>query len=355
MNRTLSAAERIYCVDLAKNKFQMHVFAGSGQRLQRCTLSRAKFDQFFADPKCRPGMVVMEACASSNYWSRRLQRRGFQTRLVPPQFVAKQRMGNKNDGNDADGIFAVHCDPRVRSVPIKSLEQQDLNALHRWRELVVGQRTQLLNQARSLLAERGCIAAKGRRSFDELLVQVQQAGVTEEVTDQTLALIGLISEQIRGFDKQLVLINDTLEATVASSPVAQLLDTIHGVGAITATAFAAEYDGKVDRFADARQFAAGIGVTPKEDSSGERRRLGGITKRGNPYLRRLLVQGAQSVVNACQRRDDAISLLARRLLERKSRNTVIVAVANRLARIIYAVMKHREPYLAHPNVRQAIA
>lgn len=349
MNRTACSAERVYCVDLAKNTFQLHVFSGS-RRLKRCTLSRAKFDRFFADPNCEPGVVVMEACASSNYWSRRLQRRGFATRLVPPQFVAKQRMGNKNDGNDADGIFAVHCDPRVRSVPTKTLEQQDLSALHRWREVVIRQRTQLLNQARGLLAERGCIAAKGRRSFDAMLIEVQQAGPTDEVTERLLALVGLINEQIRALDKQLVLISDTLEASVAHSPVAQLLVSIHGVAAVTATAVAAEYGGKVDRFADARQFAAGFGVTPREDSSGERRRLGGITKRGNAYLRHLLVQCAHSVVNASGRRDDAISQFARRLLERKPRTTVVVAVANRLARIIYAVMKHNEPYRGTYNV-----
>jgi transposase len=347
MNRTANSAERVYCVDLAKNKFQLHVFSPSGQRLQCKTFSRTRFDQFFADPHCPPGVVVMGACASSHYWSRRLQRRGFQTRLVPPQFVAKQRMGNKNDGNDCDGIFAVHTDPRVRGVPPKSLEQQDLCALHRWRELLVRQRTQLLNQARGLLAERGVVGAKHRRGFDALLTHVLQAGAVDEISERLLALIGLIVEQIRDLDKRLRLIDDTLEATASSSPLAALVDTIHGVGAVTATAFAAEYAASVDRFADARQFAAGIGVTPREDSSGERRRLGGITKRGNAYLRRLLVQCAQSVVNACQRRDDAISQLARRLLERKPRNTVVVAIANRLARIIYAVMKHREPYRAH--------
>lgn len=349
MNRTATAVERVYCVDLAKNTFQLHVFSPSGQRLQRCTYTRAKFDQFFADPRCRPGVVVMEACASSTFWARRLQRRGFQTRLVPPQFVAKHRVGNKNDGNDCDAIFAVHNDPRVRPVPVKSLEQQDLCALHRWRELLIRQRTQLLNQARGLLAERGMVGAKHRHGFDALLERVQQAGVTEDVTDRLLALIGLIADQIRSLDAQLGLVDTTLEAALASSPLAQLIDTVHGVGAITATAVVAEYGTSIERFADARQFAAGIGITPRENSSGQRRRLGGITKRGNAYLRRLLVQCAQSVLTARLRRDDAISQLARRLLERRPRNTVVVAIANRLARIIYAVMKHREPYHAIPR------
>jgi transposase len=344
-----TSAEPVYAVDLAKNKFQVHVFSMSGERLQRGTFSRTRFDRYFADPHRTRGLVVMEACASSNHWARRLQGRGYRTRLVPPQFVAKQRMGNKTDGNDADGIYAVHQDARVRSVPVKSVEQQDLAALHAWRDLSIRQRTQLLNHVRGQLGERGCVAGKGRPAFNEMIARVQAAGPDGEITDRFLAVIGLVLEQIDRLDTQISMVDDTLEATVAGSAIAQLLDSIHGVGAIIATAFAAEYDGHVDRFADARQFAAGIGVTPREHSSGERRRLGAITKRGNPYLRRLLVQGAQSVIMACRRRDDALSRLARRLLERKPRNTVVVAIANRLARIIYAVLKHKAPYRPHPR------
>lgn len=352
MNRTVSANERVYCVDLAKNKFQVHAFSPTGERLQRGTLSRSKFDDYFADPKRIGGLVVMEACASSYHWARRFEQRGYRVKLVPAQFVAKQRMGNKNDGNDADGIYAVHCDPRVRPVPIKHLEQQDLIAQHRLRELLVGQRTQCINQARGLLAERGCVAARGARGFAELLTRVSE-NPSGEVTPSLAASIALIVDHLDHIEQQLKVIEASLEAVAKQSAVAQRIDTIHGVGVITATAFAAEYGERVERFADARQFAASIGITPREDSSGERRCLGAITKRGNPYLRKLLVQCAQSVVMTCQRRDDDISLLARRLLERRPRNTVIVAVANRLARIIYSVIKHAEPYRAQPTVAAA--
>lgn len=353
MNRSANLSDRTYCVDLAKNKFQVHVFSPSGERLQRLTLSRGKFDEFFAHPSRAGGLVVMEACASSHYWSRRLQARGYRTKLVPPQFVARQRQGNKNDGNDADAIFAVHRDARVKPVPVKSLEQQDLCAQHCARELLVCQRTQYINQARGLLAERGCVAARGDGGFAELLEQVAKK-TTAEITPTLAALIHLLVEQIHAVNAQIAVLDACLEAALAASPVAQRVDSIFGVGYVTATAFAGEYGANLVRFADARQFAAGVGITPSEHSSGQTRRLGSITKRGNPYLRRLLVQCAQSILMHCAHRQDAICVFARRLLEqRKRRNTVIVAIANRLARIIYAVIKHDTAYQPGGRVQLA--
>lgn len=336
-----------YCVDLAKNKFQVHAFNVHGECVKRSTLSRAKFDAFFAKPKLAGALVVMEACASSNYWARLFLTRGLQVKLVPAQFVAKQRIGNKNDGNDADGIYAVHRDVRVRPVPIKTLEQQDLCAEHRLRELLVGQRTQCINQARGLLAERGCVASKGDKGFAELLQQVE-ARSHAEISDGLCLIIRQLAAQIETINQQIDQIEKRLAALARTSSQVQQLQSIHGVGMVTATAFAAEYGGRVDRYADARQFAASIGTCPREDSSGETRRLGSITKRGNPYLRKLLAQGAQSVIASSHRRDDQICRLARRLLEHKSHNHVVIAVANHLARIIYAVIKHGQPYRPQP-------
>jgi transposase len=343
MNATPNSS-RVYCVDLAKNKFQVNAFASSGERVQQRTLSRAKFDASFRGPGKLGCLVVMEACASGHYWSRRFQQRGLRTKLVPPQFVAKLRLGNKTDGNDADAIFAVHRDSRVRPVPVKTLAQQDLCAQHRVRELLVRQRTQYINQARGLLAERGCVAARGQSSFAELLDQVVSQP-NAEVTPTLAALISLIATQIRAVNEQIATIDTHLATALDDSPIAQRIDGIFGVGVITATAFAGEYGDHLDRFADARQFAASLGITPSENSSGEKRRLGSITKRGNPYLRRLLVQCAQAVVMASARRDDAICTFAKRLIDNgKRRNTVVVAVANRLARIIYAVIRHQRDY-----------
>jgi transposase len=349
MNRTAISADRVYCVDLAKNKFQLHVFATGGVRVEQRTLSRAKFDEYFTDPAKAGGLVVMEACASGHYWGRRLLSRGYRVKLVPAQFVAKQRVGNKTDGNDADAIYAVHGDRRVRAVPVKTVEQQDLCAHHRMRELLVRQRTQYINQARGLLAERGCVAARGEGGFADLLDQVAQHP-SDEVTATLAELISLIAAQIRAVNVQIDALDLRLQVALTQSPVAQRIDTIFGVGCITATAVAGDYGGNVERFADARQFAASIGITPSEHSSGDTRQLGPITKRGNPYLRKLLVQCAQVVLLHAHKRDDAICLFARRLVERhKQRNAVIIAIANRLARIIYAVIKHNTEY--QPNGR----
>lgn len=344
MNRTPNRTDRTYCADLAKNVIQVHGFSTEGECLERHRLSRGKFDALFSGAGRAGGLVVMEACASGHYWSRRLQSRGYRTKLVPPQFVAKQRLGNKNDGNDTDAIFAVHRDPRVKPVPVKSLAQQDLCAQHRVRELLVRQRTQLINQARGLLAERGCVAARGEGGFAALLERVAQRS-GEELTPMLVQVIGLLAAQLRTLNARIAELDAQLEEVLAQSPAAQRLDRIFSVGAITATAFVGEFGQDVSRFANARQFAGGLGITPCEHSSGDTRRLGAITKRGNPYLRRLLVQCAQTVVNHAAKRDDAICLFARRLLEKnKRRNTVVVAVANRLARTIYAVTRDQAPY-----------
>lgn len=338
------ASDRVYCVDLAKNKFQVHTFSGHGERLARRMLNRTQFDALFCKAQTPRGLIVMEACGSANHWARRYRERGYRAKLVPAQFVAKRRIGNKNDGNDADAIYAVHTDSRVHPVPVKTLAQQDLCAWHCARERLVGQRTQCINQVRGLLAERGLVQGKGKTGLHALLRQVNET-TNVEVTAPLQHLVAIIAEQIDELSVHIANIERQLKAALATSPVAQNLKTIFGIGVVTATAFASETGGNVQRFADARQFAAGIGITPREASSGQTRRLGKITKRGNPYLRRLLVQCAQVIVNLRDKRDDALCVLARRLFAmHKLRNTVIVAIANHLARIVYAVIKHGKPY-----------
>lgn len=343
MNRTQSPAARVYCVDLAKNKFQVNTWSTDGARLKTSTLSRRKFDEYFSPQRSGGARVVMEACGSAHYWARTLQARGYQVKLVPPQFVAKQRIGNKTDGNDADGIYAVDRDARVRAVPVKTLDQQDLAAEHCLRDLLVGQRTACINQLRGLLTERGCVAARGNGGVEALLAALE-APPGGEITPALIQVLAQIKAQIAALNEQLAQVDRRLAQVAKHHPVARMLDSIHGVGPIIATAVLAQFGNDVQRFADCRQFSASLGVTPGEHSSGQTRRLGGITKRGDPYLRRLLVQGGQSVVNVSARRDDPISQLAQRLLQSKPRNVVVTAVANRLARINYAVIKHGEPY-----------
>lgn len=349
MYRTPPPAAQVYAVDLAKNVFQVHGFSACGERVLQRRLSRGQFDRFFTGGQA---LVVMEACASSHHWSRTLQRRGYRTKLVPSVFVARHRHGTKTDGHDADGIYAVHGDRRVRPVPTKSPAQQDLCAQHRLRALLTRQRTALVNQARGLLAERGVVASRGQAGFAAL--RKAATALPGEVTPALVALIAQIGEQIDTLSAQLTRIDGDLKTTLRGNAVAQRFDGIFGIGVVTATAMAGEFAQGVDRFADARQFSASLGLTPKEHSSGQRRRIGGITHRGNPYLRTLLVQCAQSVVNASARRDDPICQLAQRLLARGvPRNCTIVAVANRLARISYAVLKHDVPYRGSAGLRAA--
>lgn len=338
----------VHCVDLAKDKFQVHSFSHSGECLKRRTLTRSQFVHLFADPQLPRGLIVMEACASANHWCRRFEALGHRTRQLPAQFVAKQRIGSKNDGNDADAIYATHCDTRVRPVPTKTLVQQDLAALHSARYLLLKQRVQLSNQIRGLLAERGCVAAKGMQGFEALLSQAT-SGAGVEVTQPLLAVIAIQLQLLRHVERQLAELNGQVEQLAKQLPQAQLLTSIFGVGPLIATAFVAEYGAGVARYADARQFAASLGLTPREHSSGKTRWLGGITKHGDAERRRLLVQGASSVVRHCQPRQDPLSVLARRLLERhKCHKVVTIAVANRLARIIYAVLKHGQAYRRVP-------
>lgn len=314
------------------------------------TPSRGKFDAFFADPRRAGALLVFEACASSQYWARTLLARNYRVKQVPATFVAKQRHGNKTDGNDADAIYALHRDPRVRPVPVKSLEQHDICATHRARELLSKHRTACIKHVRGLLAERGRVAAQGDAGFAELLTRIL-ANPPAEVTAELAITITLMAEQLHVLQAQIHVLDARLQGVRAQSPIAQRLDGIFGVGHITATAFVGEYGHNVARFADARQFAAYIGITVSERASGEKRRLGAITKRGNPCLRKLPVQCAQAVVNVAGRRGDAIGRFAQRsITQRKRRDTVVIAAANRLARVIYALPKHPSEYPPNPGL-----
>lgn len=335
----------VYCVDLAKREFQVHVYTERGALVKKARMQRKAFQSFLTDLSKTPkGTVVMEACGSAHFWARLARAQGHEVKLVPAQFVAQRRIGSKTDGNDADGIFAVHADPRVRPVPIKTLAQQDLMALHNQRELLVCQRTQCRNQIRGLLAERGVVQAQGERGLSLLL---QTCHESAEVTADLQEVVADIVEHLRLIERQIERIERKLAVIAQKDEVARRVDSIHCVGVITATAVAAHYGNRLDRFANCRQFAASIGLAPGEHSSGEKRQLTGITKRGNEYLRKLLVQCAQVVLQNCQERSDPLSLLAQRL-QGKRRNTIVIAIANRIARTIYAVIKRGENYRHHP-------
>lgn len=362
----------VYTIDLAKRVFHVNTYSAHGERRSSRALTRAQFDGLVRDPQRARGLFVMEACGGSTFWGRTLLGLGDAVKLVPTQMVSKHRLGNKTDKNDAEAIFVVHQDSRVHPVPLKSVEAQDLLALHATRRFLIKTRVSITNHLRALLSERGIVAAKGAVGLERLL---------EEVTDierivlstGSQPLVAVLQATLKQLLEQLEILDEKVKAAVKANPVAQRLMEAPGIGPITASAVSAEY-ADVSRFADDRQFAASLGVVPSEHSSGGKQRFGGITKRGNHDIRALLTQCAHTIVtSACPSarkvtdpvkiaqtgvaqlrqkkttppKTDDIHVFARKLRERKPRNVVVMAVANRLARMLYVMLKTGAAYRAN--------
>lgn len=340
-----------YAIDLAKNKFQVHGFDSRGERRLAETLKRRDLLEFFETRSGR-GEVVMEACSGAHHWGRRLTEQGYQVRLIPPQFVKPFVVGNKTDANDADGIFEASRRTQVRPVPVKTIEQQDALLVHGTREQWVKTRTALVNQIRGELAERGLAFPQSTRRLRPAIVDLlskADAGVDvspafQAWLRQRLADWGLYDERVKGCDQ-------ALREHYEASPACQHIGEANGVGIMTATATIA-YAGNAHQFRSGRQFSAWLGLTPREHSSGEKRHLGGITKRGNPYLRTLFIHGARAVIQAHIRRAKAGKPMherdawIRELIARRGFNKACVALANKNARIVWAMLNTGEVYRA---------
>jgi transposase len=328
-------------LDLAKHVFQVHGTDGIGNPVLRKRLRRSELTRFFA--RLSPCVVGIEACGSGHHWARELRRLGHDVRLMPPQYVRPYVKTNKHDAADAEGICEAVQRPSMRFVPIKEADQQAALMLHRSRELLVRQRTMLANAVRSHAAEFGMVVPKGIQRLPELrtLIASAEPELMPELAKSVLlslaAQMEAINIRILGLEKQLI-------AWHRASAASQRLATIPGVGPITATAIVATV-ADASRFASARQFAAWIGLVPKQHSSGARERLGGISKRGDGYLRRLLVHGARAVIR-WQRRLNARPLpwLAG-LLGRRHVNVAAAALANKNARIAWALLTRHENYV----------
>lgn len=309
-------------------------------------------------------MWVMEACGGAYHWGRLLLAQGDDTKLVPPQFVAKQRIGNKNDSNDAAAIFAVHLDGRVHPVPVKTSAQQGQLAVHAARQQLVKSRTAMSNHLRSLLAEQGHVTAKGAASLRTLVNEFTEIDTAIQLDRSVQVVMVSLTAILETLEQQIALLDHQIKQQVDASPQAKRLLQAPGIGPITASAVVAEYGESVRRFADARQFAASLGMAPGEHSSGGKTRLSAITKRGNVYLRKLLVQGAHNVLNsACPKpnskrtlqqqlapetvKGDDLHVFARNLRARKPRHVVVMAIANRMARMVYAMLKSNLVYRQH--------
>jgi transposase len=327
-------------LDSAKNVFQIHGVDANGKVAIRKQLKRGQVLAFFANVS--PCLIGLEACGGAHYWARELLKLGHDARLISPQFVKPYVKGNKNDANDAEAICEAVGRPSMRFVPIKSIEQQDIQMLHRVRSGLVKERTAQANRLRGLLSEYGIVSGQGlaqlRKRLPEILEEAENG-----LTKAARQLFADLHQQLIELDRQVSAYGEKILVLHQSSAVSKTLGTVPGIGPITATALLASLgDGKA--FDKARQVPAWLGLVPKQDSSGGKPKLLGISKRGDTYLRTLLIHGARAVVKAAAKKDDAPSRWINDLVKRRNANIAAVAVANKNARIVWALLTRTESY-----------
>ena len=324
-------------LDIAKSVFQVHGEDADGAVVIRKRISRSKVLEFFAAvPPC---LVGIEACPSAHHWSRKLQALGHTIKLMPPSYVKAYLKRSKNDANDAAAICEAVTRPSMRFVPTKSEQQQSGLMLHRSRQLLVRQRTMLSNAIRGHMAELGIISAKGRKGTAELLEVIAGADDDRIPVIARLSLDALV-RQYTNTTAEIRVIERHIHAWHRSSEASRRLEEIPGVGPIVATALVAEV-GDWKAFSSGRNLAAWIGLVPKQHSTGGKERLGGISKQGNRYLRWLLIAGSMAVIRYARQHGTKRLWLAR-IMERRPIKVAAVALANKIARMAWAMMVRGE-------------
>jgi transposase len=321
-------------IDLAKNVFSLHGVDGAGKTVLRRTVRRDRLEQTVAS--LSPCLIGMEACSGAHEWGRRFQAHGHTVKLMAPKFVAAYRKSDKNDGNDAEAVCEAVTRPSMRFVPVKSTEQQALLALHRVRQGFVVERTALINRLRGLLSEFGVVLALGSET-----VRRQAAQAAEALPELARRAVWDLLEQLRRLDERVSGYDSEIAAQARLSEPARRLMQIRGIGPTTALAIVATV-GNAREFKNGRQFAAWIGLVPGQYSTGGRARLGHISKRGDAYLRNLLVQGARSVLQTASAHQDPLSRWALEFHQRRGYYRTLVAIANKNARIAWALLAKNE-------------
>src|SRR6476620_1082459 len=329
-------------VDLAKNVFQVHGVDSAGKVVITRQLRRKQVIEFFSKiPAC---LVGMEACGTAHHWAREVSKLGHTVRLMPPSYVKGYVKRSKSDAADAAAICEAVTRPSMRFVPIKSVDQQALLMLHRTRDLLIRQRTQLINALRAHLAEFGLIAETGREGLAQLAAIITDGSNREALPSAMKQALQAIVDQLAALELQI----GTLDRAIHANDMSCRLETVPGIGVIGATAIASTVTDPND-FKSGRDFAAWIGLVPRQHSTGGKERLGGISKQGDRYLRRLLVIGATAVVRQARLHPQKHPWIMR-LLAKKPAKLVAVAVANKMARIAWAIMAkgghYRAPELA---------
>jgi len=329
-------------VDLAKNVFQLHGVDRSGKAVWRRRLRRHQWLAALmkaADTSC---VIGMEACTGAHHWARQLQAHGYTVKLIPPQFVKPYVKSNKNDAHDAAAICEAMSRPHMRFVAVKSVAQQDIQATHRIRTELREQRNAKSNQIRGLLAEYGLVAPQTllalRAAIPDWLEDAENG-----LTDYFRSLLHSLWGDLLALDERIKELDQKIEQLANGNEVTRRLQRLRGVGPMTATALVATV-GTGEQYRKGRQMAAALGLTPRQNSSGDKQRLLGISKRGDAYLRTLLIHGARAVVSQARHRDDRLSRWVTDIAQRRHPNVAAVALANKTARMAWAMLRDKTDY-----------
>jgi len=331
-------------LDIAKNVFHIYTIQENGTVFKKM-LRRQEMLLFFANYPS--SLIGIEACGSSHYWSRELIKLGHDVKLLNARHVKAFVKGNKNDFNDAEAIFDAVSRPNVRTIAAKTVEQQDIQLLHRLRQEATKRRTALVNQLRGLLSERGIVIGQGvnqvRKRLPELLEDADNA-----LTTLSRAAFAEQYEHLLALDKDIKRHDQKVSQLCQTNSLSQRLAEVPGIGPLTATIVAADL-GEAGHYANARHYSASLGIVPRQNSSGGKSALLGISKRGNRYIRTLLIHGARAVLRTCQNKNDKLSLWLQSLMLRRGFNVAAVALANKNARILWALAYKEERYQAAVN------
>jgi len=329
-------------IDLGKTTFHLVALGDNGKVLLKKKFTQKQLIAFTAN--MQTCLIGMEACSGSHFLGRALRAQGHDVKLIPAQFVKPFVKSNKNDFIDAEAIAEAVDRENMRFVPIKTDDQLDLQALHRVRDRLMARRTSLINQIRAFLLERGIVFAKSPIRLREALPEVLE-NVNENLTPRMRNLVAMLWSEWKDLELQIVQMNDEVERIASSDAACRRLRQIPGIGPLVATAIVASI-GNGAAFRKGREFAAWMGVVPREHSTGGKQKLLGISKRGNKYLRRLFVQGARSVLQQRHKQAPGLRDWLAQLLERTHQNVVVVALANKLVRMAWAVLCKNERYRA---------